>query len=314
MILVTGGTGFVGRHLVPKLVKEGEKVRCLVRSRAKAEALQQHGVEVALGDVTEPSSLKEAMRDIDTIIHLVAIIREGKGVTFDGVNVQGTRNAVRVAQESGVSRFMHMSALGAGPNPSYRYTYSKWQGEEAVRGSKLDFTIFRPSVIFGQSFGYSFIDRMVQPLTMFPFIAPVPGSGKARFQPIWVEDTVSCILQALMSAKASQTYELGGPEHLTYEEMLDAVMHALGIRQAKAHIPMLLMRPAVAIMEKVMRDPLVTSVELAQLKIDNITDLDTVEHCFGFRPLSLGEWLAKGEWHIQAGEAKIRAKYEAGMS
>lgn len=289
MILITGGTGFVGRHLVPRLAKSEEKIKCLVRSFAKAEALRDYGVELALGDVTDPQSVREAMHGPDTVIHLVAIIRERKEATFNGVNVQGTRNVVEAAQESGVKRFIHMSVLGANANPSYRYTYSKWQGEEAVRSSNLDFIIFRPSVMFGQGFG--FVDRLRQSLTMFPFIAPVPGSGKARFQPISVEDTVSCLIQALKGGKAGQIYEIGGPEHLTYEEMLDTVISVLGIGRVKVHIPMPLMRLAVMAMERTMRDPPATSVELAQLDLNNTTDLDSVERHFGFKPMALHQGL-----------------------
>jgi len=291
VILVSGGTGFVGSHLIPRLAKSEEKIRCLVRSLAKTEALQEHGAELAVGDVTDPQSLIEALQGIDTVIHLVAIIRETRGATFGGVNAQGTRNMVEAAQSAGVKRFIHMSALGASPDPKYRYTHSKWQGEEAVRSSNLDFIIFRPSAIFGQGFGYSFIDSMIRSLRMFPFIAPVPGSGKTRFQPIWVKDVVSCIISALQAGKDGQTYEIGGPEHLSYEEMLDTIIHVLGMRRTKLHIPIPFMRIAVMAMERTMNNPPVTSVELAQLEIDNTTHLDSVERCFGFKPLALNQGL-----------------------
>jgi NADH dehydrogenase len=290
MILVTGGTGFVGSHLVPRLVETGEKIRCLVRSQTKAEALQAYGAEVVVGDVTRLQSLEEAMRGVETVIHLVAVIRESTGVTFNGTNVQGTRNVVQAASASGVKRFIHMSALGASSNPKYRYTYSKWQGEEAVRSSHLDFIIFRPSVIFGP--GSGFTAQVMRSVTMFPFLAPIPGSGKACFQPIWIEDVAAGMVKALKSEKTGETYEIGGPEHLTYEQMLDTVMQALGIKRIKVHLPLPLMRPAVMAMEKVMRHPPVTLVELAQLEGNNTTDLSSVEHLFGFKPLALSQGLA----------------------
>lgn len=285
MIFVTGGTGFVGSYLVPRLADTGDRVRCLVRSQAKAKILQAYGVEPIPGDVTSLHNLEQAMPGVDTVIHLVSVIRESKEVTFNRVNVQGTRNTVQAAAGSGVKRFIYISVLGANPNPKYGYTYSKWQGEEAVRSSHLDFTIFRPSVMFGQGAGLT--DRLIQSLMMFPFLAPIPGSGKARFQPIWVEDVATCIVQTLKGGKTGQTYEIGGPEHLTYEQMLDTVIHILGIKRIKVHIPLPLMRPAVMAMEKVMPNPPVTLVELAQLELDNTTDLDSVEHLFGFKPLAL---------------------------
>ena len=289
MILVTGGTGFVGSHLVPRLIKTGEKVRCLVRSRAKAKTLQADGIELVVGDVSRLQSLEEAMPGVETVIHLVAVIRESRDVTLDGINVQGTRNVVQVALRSGVKRFIYMSALGANPNPKYRYTYSKWQGEEAVRSSNLDFTILRPSVIFGQ--GSGFTTQLIRSITMLPFLAPIPGSGKALFQPIWVKDVVTCIVQALKGGKSGQTCEIGGPEHLTYQQMLATVMRVLGIKRIKVHFPLALMRPAVIAMEKLMRHPPVTLIELAQIEVDNTTDLDSVERLFGFKPLALSQGL-----------------------
>lgn len=291
MVLVTGGTGFLGSCLLPKLTKAGHKVRCLVRSQANAEVLRSTGVEVALGDVTIRESLKKPIDGVDIVIHLVAVIREEKGTFFE-INVNGTRNMVEVACESGVSRFVYMSALGAGRNSRYRYTYSKWQAEEIVRASNLKWIIFRPSVMFGRRSG--FIDRMLRSSTLIPFIAPIPGSGKTRFQPVWVEDVTSCVLQSLGRNMPGQTYEIGGPEYLSYEETLDIILCALEIKRAKIHIPMPLMKQAVKILEKFMSNPLVTSAELAQLDLDNITDLDSVERCFGFKPLAFSN--ALNEW------------------
>jgi NADH dehydrogenase len=289
MILVTGGTGFVGSHLVPRLAQTGNKIRCLVRNRAEAETLAAHGVELVPGDVTNLQSLEQAMPGVETVVHLVAVIREGKGVTFNGINVQGTRNVARAALGVGVKRFIHMSALGVGPDPRYRYSYSRWQGEAAVRSSNLDFTIFRPSVIFGA--GAGFTAQLIRAIKMFPLLAPVAGSGKTLLQPIWIEDVAACVVQALTGDHNGQTYEIGGPEHLTYEQILDAIMAALGVKRIKIHLPLLLMRPAVMVMEKVMPNPPVTMVELAQLRVNNTTDLDSVERLFGFKPLPLSRGL-----------------------
>lgn len=289
MILVTGGAGFVGSHLMPRLVETGEGVKCLDRSLAKTEAGKVGGVELVPGDVTDIQSLEQAMLGVESVIHLVAVIRESKGITFNGINVQGTKNVLQAALGAGVKRFIHIGALGASPNPIYRYAYSKWQGEEAVRSSNLDYTILEPSVMFGT--GVGFITRLVHSLKVFPFLAPIPGSGKTRFQTIWVEDTVTCILQTLKGGKSRQTCRIGGPEHLTYEQILDAVIDVLGTKRIKVHLPLLLMRPAVMAMEKVMSNPPVTLGELKQLEVDNTTDLDSVERQFGFKPLPLSQGL-----------------------
>ena len=291
MILVSGGTGFVGSYLVPRMVQGGQKVRCLVRSSARTQALREWSVELASGDVTEYRTVREAMEGADAVVHLVAIIRESKQATFDSVNVHGTRNMVQAAEECGVTRFVHLSALGASNNPRYRYTCSKWQGEEAVRASHLDFVILRPSAIFGRAYGRSFIDSVTRSLRLFPFVAPVPGSGKTRFQPIWVEDVAACIVKALEWEAGRRTYDIGGPEHLSYEQILDAVLGALGERRAKLHMPVSLLRLMVPAMEAVMSNPLLSSVELSQLELDNTTCLGSVERHFGFKPLALRQGL-----------------------
>lgn len=290
MILVTGGTGFVGSHLVARLVQSGERVRCLVRNPDEATRRLPPEVELIQGEVTLPKTLAPAMLGVEILIHLVAIIREKKGATFAEVNVQGVGNVVEAARKAGVPRLIHLSSLGATPNPKYRFAHSKWQGEEVVRRSGLRNVIFRPSVMFGQ--GFSFINRIVQSLHTFPFIAPVPGSGKARFQPIWVEDTISCVLKTLKDEAASgQTFEIGGPEYLTYEEILDLVLQAKPWRRFKVHLPLFWMKPAVWAMERFIADPPVTSGELTQLELDNVTDLDSVQRHFGFKPRSLRQGL-----------------------
>lgn len=285
MILVTGGAGFVGSHLIPRLVKAGYKVRCLVRRKAEADHLKEYKIELAVGDVTDADSIKKAMKGVEMVVHLVAVLREGKGATYDGVNVQGTSNVVQAAVDEGVKKLVHIGALGAIPDPKYGYIYSKWRAEEVVRSSDLDYTILEPSTMFGQ--GAGFIKSLVRTAKTFPLVVVIPGSGKTRFQPIWVEDTVSCILQALKGGKSRQTYQIGGPEHLTFEQMLDTVMDAMGVKRLKVHLPIPLLRPSVAIMGLVLSDPPVTQGELTQLDVDNVTDLDAIERQFGFKPSPL---------------------------
>ncbi len=291
MIVVTGGTGFVGTHLTRRLLAEGEAVRVLARDAGRAQDLASRGAEVVVGDVTEPGSLTGAFAGVETVFHLVAIIRERGQATFQRVNVEGTRNVVRACRAAGVRRLLHLSALGVRDDPAYRYIYSKYLGERAVRESGLDWTIFRPSVIYGPGFG--FFDRLLQSIRMAPPpIVPVPGSGRARFQPIWVGDVVECVVRALANpGSVGQTYELGGPEHLTYEEMLDLLMEVRGIRRIKVHVPLPLIRLAAPVMGLAMADPPVSPVELKQLDVDNVTDLDGVRRRFGFDPRPLREGL-----------------------
>lgn len=154
VILVTGGTGLVGKPLVSALVKKGHTVRCLVRSPQKAGEVLPGGIEFVQGEINDPESVNKACQGVDKVIHLVAIIREHGEQTFERINVEGTLNLVIAAGQAEVKHFIHMSALGACDNSRYKYVYSKWRGEEAVRQSGLKWTILRPSVIYGMGFNF----------------------------------------------------------------------------------------------------------------------------------------------------------------
>ena len=287
MILVTGAGGFVGRHVVKALLDRGCKVRCLVRSTDAAVNLLPDPVDIVLGNVNDKKSLKEACQGVLVIIHLIAVIREHGEDTFDKINVEGTKNLVEVAENSGVSQFLHLSALGACDDPAYKYAYSKWQGEEFVKNSKLNWIVFRPSVIYGEGFG--FLDRMLQSVHMAPPpLVPVPGNGKTLFQPISVSDLVECIMKTLLNDIAwNKVYEIGGPQHLSYREILDILLNHLELKRMKIYIPSILLKLVVPIMSYVLKDPPVTGVELKQMKLNNTTALDAVERYFGFKPMPL---------------------------
>uniref|UniRef100_A0A7C2IEH5 SDR family NAD(P)-dependent oxidoreductase n=1 Tax=Ammonifex degensii TaxID=42838 RepID=A0A7C2IEH5_9THEO len=291
MILITGGTGLVGRAVVKELLETGFKVRCVVRNPTKARHLLGEAPEYVPGDVTEYDSLRRAATGASAVVHLVAIIRESGEQTFQRINVEGTANAVRAAAAAGARRFIHVSALGVKEGPAYRYAHSKWQGEEIVRQSSLDWTIIRPSVVYGSGFG--FFDRMAQSIRFSPppFVA-YPAS-RIRFQPIAARDVARCIVISLKDPRTiRRAYDIGGPEHLTYAEMLGIFLSVKGIRRIKLPVPVRLLCLAVPIVEKVLPDPPVTAVELKQMDNDNITELDAVAKHFGFQPVKLQEGLA----------------------
>ena len=289
MILVTGAGGFVGRHVVKALLDKGCRVRCLVRSTDAAVNLLPDPVDIVLGNVNDKKSLKEACKGVLVVIHLIAVIREHEEDTFDKINVEGTENLVEAAENSGVSQFIHLSALGACDNPAYKYAYSKWQGEQFVKNSKLNWVIFRPSVIYGEGFG--FIDRMLQSVHMAPSpLVPVPGNGKTLFQPIAVSDLIECMMKTLSNQVMwNKVIEIGGPQYLSYREILDILLNHLELKRIKIYIPTILLKLVVPVMSCVLKDPPVTAVELKQMKLNNTTDLDAVERYFGFQPMLLHE-------------------------
>ena len=287
MVLITGSTGFVGRHIVSELRSKGMEVKCLLRSPSKLGVLNGLDVKTCYGDVTNQASLDVALKDIEAVVHLVAIIREAKQATFQAVNFLGTRNLVQAAKRTGVRRLIYMSNLGAGPDQHFPLLCSKWRGEEEVRYSGIDFTIFRPSVMFGR--GDGFVTVLADIIKRLPLV-PVIGSGRTKFQLISVEDVATCLAKALDdNSTINQIIPLAGPEHLAYEEIIDLVIQTLKLKRLKLHIPVPVMRAIVSVMEKLLLQPPVTSAQLAMLNRDNITGLDVVGRVFGFKPVSLRE-------------------------
>jgi uncharacterized protein YbjT (DUF2867 family) len=290
MILVTGASGFVGRHLVPRLAREaGAQVRVLVRPSADTSALKIPGVNITHGTITDPEALRAAMKEVETVIHLVAVPLERGQQTFEAVNVNGTRNVVAAARETGVTRLIHMSALGASNDSRHPYTYSKWRGEEAVRASGIKYTILQPGVQFGE--GDGFFSAFAGLVHLSPFIFPSPGRGDTVFQPIWVEDVVTAVLKSLGDTRTlGQTIDFGGPEHLTYDQMVQAVLDAMGTKRRIVHVPIPLMRIPVFFFGLLPYPP-VDSGQLDLLNVRNATELDAAERWFAFKPKRLREGL-----------------------
>lgn len=286
-MLITGGTGFVGSHLARRLVSRRRDVRLLVRSEQKAAAARALGLEAAVGEVTDPEALRRACEGVDTVVHLVAIIVESGGATFKSVNVQGTANLIGGAVEAGVGRYIHLSALGARDDPRFPYLYSKWRGAELARGSGMATTVLEPSLLYGE--GDDFLNRLASLARMSPLV-PIAGTGSTRFQPIWVEDVVTCLERCLEDDRYDgQTLAIGGPEYLTYEGMVDMMVRTLGLSRWKLHMPLVFMRLVASVMERTMPNPMVTPSQLDMLALDNVTALDSVERLFGFAPARLEE-------------------------
>ena len=284
---ITGSTGFVGRHIAKELCSRGLKVRCLARASSDLAPLAGLPVEICQGDITDEASLQSALQGAVSVVHLVAIIRETRGATFEAINFSGTKNLVQAAKRVGVKRLVYMSNLGAGPDERFPLLYTKWQAEEEVRSSGIDFTILRPSVMFGR--GDGFVCVLADIIKKLPLV-PIIGSGRTKFQLISVEDVATCVAKSLANKRTgNQIIPLGGPEHLAYEDITDLIIEKLKLGRRKVHIPVPLMKAVVWTAEKSLLKLLITSAQLAMLARDNITDLDVVEKVFGFKPVSLGE-------------------------
>ncbi len=283
-ILITGISGFVGSHLAARLVAEGHTVRGVVRKTDERGHLSpQVHAELVVGDITKPETLPRAMQGVDAVVHLVAIPYERGNATYEAINAQGTRNVVQATQAAGVKRLVHQSALAADSKSPYAYLKSKGEGEDAVRASSLDWTILRPSVLVGPE--DEFANALARWLVITPLVFPLVGNGQARFQPLWIEDMVTMMSAVLARPNTiHQTYEVGGPEHLTYEAMVKRILSALNRHRLLIKVPVPLMRPIIQVMEMVLSKPPATTSLLDLLNVDNTTALDSVQRNFGFPP------------------------------
>jgi uncharacterized protein YbjT (DUF2867 family) len=292
VILVTGGTGFVGPKIVHRLRAEDRPVRCLVRDPDRAHALAAWGCELAQGDVTDLDSVRRAVDRCEVVVHLVAII-QGKPEQFERVMVQGTRNVVEAAKEAGVRRFVLMSALGTSEETKDLSLYfgSKWQMEQTVKGSGLEHVILRPSFVFGKGGGaLATFQRVVR---LSPVI-PLFGAGDQRLQPIWIDDVAEYYAAAIDRPEAAnRTFELGGPDVVTYEELYDRIKRVLGKRRAKLHVPFGVMRLNAAILEALPGPSPVTRDQLKMLAVDNVVSNDDARETFDVDLVPLDEQIRR---------------------
>jgi NADH dehydrogenase len=251
--LVTGGTGFVGGHVVHELRARDLAVRCLVRDLRKGARLAAWGCELAEGDVTDLRSLRAAVAGVDTVIHLVAI-RQGRRDQFQRIMVAGTRDLLAAAKDAGVRRFVHMSALGTSEETKDLVPYydAKWETEQQVQGSGIPYVIFRPSFVFGPDGGI--LPTFVKLAKLTP-VTPIIGSGRQRIQPIWADDLAKYFAEALeRDDVAGRLFELGGPDAVTWNEFWERLKRVHGIHRPTLHVPVGLMKVNALLTERLPGD------------------------------------------------------------
>jgi NADH dehydrogenase len=237
-VLVTGGTGFVGPRVVRALSEKGHELKLLVRDSTRSRELPGRPV---VGEMTNSASLRTAVDGVDAVVHLVAI-RQGSKEQFERVMEQGTRDLVAAAKDAGVGTFVLMSALGTDEDTKdlVPYYHAKWEEEQAVKGSGLEHVIFRPSFIFARDGGILPTFRKLAKMTP---VTPIIGSGKQKIQPIWIDDVAAYFAAALDKPEArNHTFELGGPDAVTWNEFWQRLKGALGQRRPSVHVPVGLMR------------------------------------------------------------------------
>ncbi len=293
MILVTGGTGFVGGHVVHALRQANRPVRCLVRARRKSTRLETLGCELVEGDMTDATSLRRAVEGVDTVLHLVAI-RQGKQEQFQRIMVEGTRDLLEVATEGGVKRFVHMSALGTNDETKDLVPYygAKWQQEQDVQRSGIPYVIFRPSFVFGRDGGILPTFRRLAKLAP---VTPIIGAGEQRIQPIWIDDVAAYFDNAIgLEAAVNRTFELGGPDVVMWNEFWKRLKRALGVRRPSVHVPVALMRMNAIVTERLPGNIPLTRDLLKMLELgDNVVSNDEAVQTFQLPLVPLDEQLRR---------------------
>ena len=285
-VAVVGATGFVGRHVVPHLEAAGHRVIAVSRD-AKQRSGWGELVEARAADIVTGSGLEAAMAGADAVVNLVAIARESGKETFEDYNVRGTGRVVIAAEHAGVRRIVHLSALGVVDDPKLGYLGSKWRGEQLVRESALEWVVLRPSLLFGRGDGFFNIVKTTLKWWS-PGIVAIPGKGDARFQPLAAADLAIAVEKSLTDPeRAGQVYELGGPEHFTYREIVDEVMSVTGMRRLKLGMPIPLISALTAATDRVLPVFPVSHDQISSLQRPNSTDLDAFERAFGVRPRPL---------------------------
>ncbi len=284
-VFLTGATGFVGSHLRRALTRDGHQVTALARTPPADEG----DVTWVAGDIGDVEALTEGMAGCAAVIHLVGIIRERGTATFAGVHVQGTEHVLAALRRARVPRLLHMSALGAGPKQSTEYFRTKWAAEELVRAAAgIDYTILRPALIFGP--GDGFISTLVEQLRRYP-VLPIIGDGKYSFAPISIHAVTATFLQALAldGSTTAKTFELCGPETLTYTQILDLLAARLHLRKPRVHLPAGLMALLISLGHFIHLPLPITHDELTMLLQGSVCADLTAQQVFDLPRITLAE-------------------------
>ena len=266
MILLTGATGTVGSALLRRLTADGRPVRALVRDQRRLGD-QRVRVQIALGDLSDPPSFRNALRGVHTVVHLAASIRDQPQGSIEELNAVATLRLVRAAERAGVERFVFFSAMNAHHHSRTRFFRAKALAEEAVEESSLDTTVFRPSIIYTPGDPWL---TLLHRLSRLP-VVPVSGSGKALYQPVWADDVADAVVNALSSD--SSTYELAGPEVLSYNDIVREVLRASNRRRRLVHVPLPVVRASLKLLRfatweevELLEEPMVTERGTADIE------------------------------------------------
>jgi NADH dehydrogenase len=298
-VFVTGGTGFIGRSLVRKLVEAGHEVRLLVRpSKQSPHVPTGVPVEIAVSSVSDGRGLRSAMAGMEAVVHLAGVERRGAYANLMNVDVQGTRLVAQIGRELGIERILYVSHLGADRYSAYPISKVKGLGEDAIRESGVDYTIFRSAIVFGE--GDSFTTGIASLLATIPLFFLVPGDGRSLIQPIWVEDLTTVMAWALDDPQmANKVYEVGGPEMLSFTDVVQMIMDVTRVKRRLLYIGAPYLRGLTVFMETSFPRLPVSVFWLDYLAVNHTCALDTLPRVFSLLPSRLSQrmdYLRKKNW------------------
>ncbi len=284
MILVTGGTGFIGKALVRHLVENDASVRLLIRpSRQSPDIPRGTPIEVAVSSLTDERGLRAAMTGVQTVYHLASMEWSGLRARLLEVDVQGTQALLRAASDAGVKRIFFLSHLGADRASAYPLLKAKAIAEEHIRRSGLDYTILRSGIVFGVN--DHFMSGLARLISVSPFIFLVPGDGNNLLQPLWVEDLVTCLVWALdIEQTINQTFSIGGPEFFTFNSIVKILMDTIGVHRQLVYADLPYIKGLTAFLEPILPGLPTTVFWLDYLAANHTCALDTIPRVFNLLP------------------------------
>jgi NADH dehydrogenase len=250
VLLLTGATGLVGRALLPRLTAAGEPVRCLVRDPRRLGS-DRVRVQIALGDLADPPSFRNALRGVRTVVHLAASIRDQRAGSIEELNGIATWRMVQAAERAGVEHFVFASALGATSHDRTRFLRAKSLAERAVAGSDVRHTILAPSIVYAPG---DVLTTLLERMAIVLPVMPVSGRGNALYQPIWADDVAGCIVAALdLPADGARRYELAGPQTLSHQQVVELILRAAGRPRPTVHVPIPIASRVLRVVETLMK-------------------------------------------------------------
>jgi len=287
VVLVTGGTGFIGQAVIRRLSESGREIRILLRPSHRSPKLPQGiAVEVAIANLQDNRGVRAALVGVDSVIHLASAEAQGREAGLQAVDIQGTAGLAAAALQAKVKRLIFVSHLGAEVSSAFPVLRAKAYAEQSIQRSSVPATVLRSSLAYGP--GDRFTSAIAMLLSISPLVFPLPGNGTTALQPIWVEDLATCILWALEEpAMVGQTYEIGGPEFLTIEQLTRLIKRVAGSRRWVVHASPASVRALAWTLQRVLPRPPLTTFALDYLATSRMASLDALPRLFGLKPALL---------------------------